>query len=114
MSATTETIGASTLAPKEVKQMGSNMLGVAWNDGHTSIYRVRNVRLACRCAHCVDEWTQEPKLSEDSVPADIRPKRIESVGRYALRFVWSDGHDTGIYPFANLRKLCECPSCKHA
>lgn len=114
MNQPTDAQSPGALSPTELKQMGSNMLGVVWSDGHHAIYRVRNLRLACRCAHCVDEWTQEPRLSEDSVPAEVRPRRIETVGRYALRFLWSDGHETGIYPFANLRKLCECPSCKKA
>ena len=28
---------------------------------------------------------------------------IEPVGNYALRIVWSDGHDTGIYSYDHLR-----------
>jgi DUF971 family protein len=33
------------------------------------------------------------------------------VGRYALGFDFSDGHNTGIYPFEVLRDLCRCPTC---
>jgi DUF971 family protein len=33
------------------------------------------------------------------------------VGRYAIRFHWSDGHSTGIYTFEQLRELCPCPIC---
>jgi DUF971 family protein len=34
------------------------------------------------------------------------------VGAYALRFVWSGGHDSGLYTFDSLRnKLCECDEC---
>ena len=102
----------SQLAPKELRQMGSKNLGIIWNDGHNSLYNVRNLRLQCRCANCIDEWTREKILKDESVPADIKPKRIESVGRYALRIDWSDGHDTGIYTFDNLRANCECPQCK--
>jgi DUF971 family protein len=29
------------------------------------------------------------------------------VGRYALQFVWSDGHSTGIYSFEYLRDVAE-------
>ena len=31
--------------------------------------------------------------------------KIQAVGRYAIQIDWSDGHDTGIYPFARLREL---------
>lgn len=99
------------LTPIELKQLGRKNLGIVWSDGHNAFYSVRELRLRCRCAHCVDEWTQEARLDPKSVPEDVHPKRIESVGRYALRVEWSDGHDTGIYPFPNLRRSCQCPAC---
>lgn len=100
------------LTPKELKQLGDKHLGIVWSDGHQSLFNVRNVRLSCRCANCVDEWTREALLNAEKVPLDVRPRRIESVGRYALKFDWSDGHDTGFYTFEHLRSLCECPLCK--
>jgi DUF971 family protein len=33
------------------------------------------------------------------------------MGRYAVQFLWSDTHDSGIYPFDLLRKLCRCSEC---
>jgi len=69
------------------------------------VYDVRALRLACACATCVDEWTGEERLDPAAVPADVRPVSIRRVGRYAIQVAWSDGHDTGIYPFARLREL---------
>ena len=102
------------LAPLQLKQLSPSMLGIRWNDGHDSIYKVRNIRLECRCANCVDEWTRAKLLKDESVPQDIKPKKIESIGRYALKIQWSDGHDTGFYTFDQLRAQCECPACKSA
>lgn len=102
----------SEFHPVELKQMGSKHLGIIWSDGHHSLLNVRNLRLACRCAHCVDEWTREVLLKEESVPEDVRPVKIESVGRYAFKIQWTDGHDTGIYTFDLIRNQCECPKCK--
>lgn len=51
------------------------------------------------------------RLREASSSPDVSPLAIEPVGRYALRFQWSDGHATGIYTFEYLRELCPCPSC---
>ena len=34
-------------------------------------------------------------------------RRIEAVGNYAIRIVFDDGHDTGIYSWAFLRDLAE-------
>jgi len=44
-------------------------------------------------------------LNDASVPDDIHFTHISIVGRYALNFHFSDGHDTGIYSFALLQKL---------
>jgi len=102
----------TTEMPVELLQLSPFQLGIVWSDGHRSEYNVRNIRLECRCAHCIDEWTREKILKPESVPMDIRPEEIESVGRYALKIDWNDGHDTGIFTFDQLRKLCECASCK--
>ena len=37
---------------------------------------------------------------------------VEPVGNYALRIVWNDGHDTGIYSYDHLRQICPCPECQ--
>ncbi|MCB0416391.1 MAG: DUF971 domain-containing protein [Bdellovibrionales bacterium] len=100
--------------PVELNKLDEKRLGIQWNDGHRSTYHVRNLRLECKCAVCVDEWTREKLLKDENVPADIRPSKIESVGRYALNFKWSDGHDAGIYTFDHLRNLCECTECRKA
>lgn len=102
----------STFTPTGLKQLGPYELGIDWNDGHASVYSVRRIRLECRCANCVDEWTRQRILKEEQVPSNIKPMKIEPVGRYALNFTWSDGHDTGIYTFEQLRSLCECGQCK--
>lgn len=80
-------------------------LAVEWRDGVVSTYTPRALRLACPCAGCVDEMTGRPLLDPARVPDDVHPRSIEYVGRYALRFDWSDGHATGIYPFDFLREL---------
>lgn len=103
-----------TFYPVELKQLSPKNLGIVWNDGHSSLYSVRKLRLECRCANCVDEWTREKIIKEDAVPQDVRPVKLEPVGRYAFRIDWTDGHNTGIYTFDVLRKLCECPQCKSA
>ena len=58
-----------------------------------------------RCASCGDEWTGDERIDADSVPEDVHPVSIESVGRYAIQIHWSDDHSTGIYPFERLREL---------
>jgi ATP-binding protein involved in chromosome partitioning len=91
--------------PQAIRQKGPRELAITWRDGHESVYAVRELRLACGCAVCVDEWSGEGRLDPGSVPEDVHPLRIEPVGRYAIQIHWSDGHDTGIYAFERLREL---------
>jgi DUF971 family protein len=96
------------IAPTE----DATQLRIRWADGHLSEFRPRYLRLQCRCAGCVNEFTGRPILQPEHVPADVYPLKIEHVGRYALRFDWSDGHRTGIYSFELLRRLCPCAQCE--
>jgi ATP-binding protein involved in chromosome partitioning len=91
--------------PTEIVQRGPRELAIRWSDGVESVLEVRELRLACGCAVCVDEWTGEGRLDPASVPDDVRPLRIHPVGRYAIQVDWSDGHGSGIYPFRRLREL---------
>lgn len=96
---------APSTTPTAIRQEGPRTLAITWTDGHRSVYDVRMLRLACACARCVDEWSGEGRLDEGSVPQDVRPLAVRPVGRYAIQIDWSDGHTTGIYPFARLREL---------
>ncbi|MDG2334678.1 MAG: DUF971 domain-containing protein [Myxococcota bacterium] len=96
---------SSRTTPVEIRQSSPTQLSIRWADGVESLYAVRELRLACACALCVDEWTGENKLDAGEIPADVRPVRINSVGRYAIGIDWTDGHETGIYAFDTLRAL---------
>ena len=98
------------LIPKDVYSEGS-ALCIRWSDGHLSKYPYRYLRYHCMCAQCVNEWTRERTVILDSIPQDIKPLKADYVGRYALQFHWSDGHDTGIYTFEHLRSICQCAEC---
>ncbi len=93
------------ITPVGIAQAGPDRLQVDWQDGRRSLYAVRTLRLACRCAHCVEEMTGRPLLRDQDIPEDVRPLRISPVGRYGVQIAWSDGHDTGIYTFEYLRSL---------
>jgi len=40
-----------------------------------------------------------------------KPVAAEQVGKYALRFVWNDNHNLGIYSWNYLREVCPCAEC---
>ena len=105
--------GVSTDRPEiaEMTQPSENEVQILWKDGHESIYTDYALRVGCRCAMCVDEISGNKRLREESISKDVRPLSIDPVGRYAIRFQWSDGHSTGIYTFEHLRELCPCQIC---
>lgn len=95
------------LAPSKFFRTPEGALGIVWNDGARGAVPLRELRLACPCALCVDEATGERLLKPEQVPQDLALLSLLSVGRYAAGFLWSDGHKTGIYPYPLLRKLTE-------
>ena len=82
-------------------------LSVLWEDGQRNDFDVRDLRLACRCALCVEEMSGRPLLDPKSVRPDVTPLTIASVGNYAITIIWNDGHSTGIYSFEHLRAFGE-------
>lgn len=93
--------------PREIMQDGDAGLKITWADGHVCNYLAPALRRACPCAQCVNEWTGQRMLKADAVSDDLVIANLALVGRYALNFVWSDRHETGIYSFRYLRELCE-------
>lgn len=71
--------------------------------------RVKNavLRKACGCALCVDEMTQKPILDPADIPGDIHAESVGTIGNYAITVDWSDGHNTGFFPYKTIRELSE-------
>jgi DUF971 family protein len=97
--------------PSEIRST-ADQLSIQWSDGHQSRYVPRELRLACRCAACIDEWTQEQLVNTHTVPGQVKPKSLDVVGNYALHIDWTDGHNTGIYTYDYLRQICACDTCR--
>lgn len=95
-------------APLSIKrQAAENRLEIVWRDARTDLHDYHNLRCECQCAGCIHEITHERLLNPDDVPRDIHIKEMSLIGNYAIKFVWSDGHDTGLYTWDLLRKLGE-------
>lgn len=98
--------------PVEIVGLNQETITIRWEDDHVSTWTARDMRLACRCAHCIEEMTGRPMLDPAKIPPDIRAQHIEMIGTYGLKFRWSDGHDTGIYRLRELRATCPCSACQ--
>ncbi len=80
-------------------------LSILWEDSHRDDFDVRDLRLACRCALCIEEMSGRKLLDPKTIRSDVSPRQIVSIGNYAIQFDWSDGHNSGIYSFNDLRAL---------
>lgn len=100
--------------PRKVS-LSESQVTIEWSDGHRSFSSNMRLREACPCAMCAGE---PPAIGVSRVipltpaaPEGVAATRFTMVGRYAVAFVWSDGHSTGIYPYDYLREMCECEEC---
>lgn len=93
--------------PREIEQESDSVLRVTWGDGRVCRYHAPAMRRLCPCAQCVNEFTGERMLKPETIDENLTIDDVEIVGRYALTFRWSDGHETGIYSFRYLREICE-------
>jgi len=110
--------------PKFIKVNTTAGTGVDidWKDGHVSHFSFQWLRDACPCATCDEERKKtnrqpgEPVRQAASIlplyKEKLRPKEVQSVGKYAICFHWNDGHETGIYSWDYLRANCQCDECK--
>ncbi len=89
------------------RRRDARTLSVLWEDGRRDDFDVRDLRLACPCAACVEEMSGRVLLDPNRVRPDVTPLTITSTGNYAIKIHWNDGHSTGIYSFERLRALGE-------
>lgn len=98
--------------PTEIQRDDNGMMRILWNDGHECRYTYEKLREACPCATCREihgskETDPFNIIDVNLIQARLTPSQISTVGHYALNIEWSDGHRTGIYPWALLRSLCD-------
>lgn len=104
------------MQPLEIKRW-ENSIHILWEDRHKSVYELGYLRRRCPCVMCKAERSRTEDggvelPSFQSKPLDLL--RSQPVGRYAIQFSFNDGHDTGIYSYEHLRKICACPECASA
>ena len=116
-------LAAEAVTPLKVRVMKSEGTGVSIDrkDGHKSSWNFAWLRWACPCATCNDEREKtgralgvpKPKPGGPLVMYEAPPRPLEAtpVGKYALRFKWNDGHESGIYSWDYLRRVCQCSLC---
>ncbi len=114
-------IEARTPTKVRVKKTEGTGMEIDWKDGHRSSWNFRWLRDACPCATCHEDREKSGRAPGEARPkqqallalyeAPPRPLEATPVGNYALRFKWNDGHESGIYSFDYLRRVCRCAVC---
>jgi DUF971 family protein len=95
------------LEPTNIQQIGDE-LAIAWNDGTELFLRLEMLRRASPCAACGGEADVLGNISRPDViytSSSFELVGWQIVGGYALQPRWDDGHNTGLYSFAYLRRL---------
>jgi DUF971 family protein len=90
--------------PLEIVGLGRGEVRFVWDEGDEDVWDARQLRLRCVCAHCRSEVTGERILDESAVPAEVTIASMELIGNYGVGIHFSDGHTTGIFRFAELKR----------
>ncbi|GGY68622.1 hypothetical protein GCM10011613_11080 [Cellvibrio zantedeschiae] len=80
-------------------------LVICWRDGQEHRFSYGELRAACRCATCRAEQVRGHLVLRD---ADLKIKKINNLGQ-GLQFVFSDGHERGVYPWQYMYELGSRP-----
>ena len=105
--------------PTQIKRLGTSGLEISWQDGTNYTLSSKTLRDNCQAAdsrmkrgddsHDKPLGGARPALAvlKHSIDEELRLDKIEAVGNYAIRILWGDGHDSGIYSYELLYELCQ-------
>lgn len=106
---------ATTPAKVRVHKTEGTGMEIDWKDGQHSAWNFSWLRWSCPCATCNEEREKTGRPLGQPKPkaggpfalfeAPPRPAEVTPVGRYAIKFKWNDGHESGIYSWDYLRRL---------
>jgi len=98
---------ASIPPPEAIDSIG-DMVAIRWKDGREDYFPMETLRALSPSA----ENMGEPDLFGNIHGGDprtefpgVRVEDHEVVGRYAIRFIFSDGHNTGLFSFPYLQRI---------
>ena len=78
-------------------------LRLIWSDDFSAEIDYDTLRGYCPCATCQGHGASKVVFHPPKRPVAV--EQIEPVGNYAISFLFSDGHSTGIYRYDYLRRI---------
>ncbi|MDK4700827.1 DUF971 domain-containing protein [Rhizobium sp. CNPSo 4062] len=92
------------MTPLELKlEPERRTLAITWEGGDTSLIPASVLRRHSRSAQAVRASLD----GREGAFENVTVAGIEPIGSYAVRLVFSDGHDRGIYPWQYLREIAD-------
>ena len=95
------------LAPTDVQIIG-DLLAIKWSDGTEDYFPMDRLRAASPSAENMGERDLTGTVHGGTAQTEFPGVTVtgwQVVGGYGLLFTFSDGHRTGIYPYAYLKSL---------
>ncbi|MBF0627223.1 MAG: DUF971 domain-containing protein [Magnetococcales bacterium] len=90
--------------PTEIRQKrAERVVEITWDTGEKFRYTMEYLRVQCPCAKCAGHTPEEAQLIDGQ--QDVTISAITPVGHYAVKIVFSDGHDSGLYSWETLFEL---------
>jgi DUF971 family protein len=99
--------------PTKLERPSDDLLRIAWSDGLTREYKVRELRNACPCATCREKRSAPPPppnvlpVIPPGAGGPISITGMRPTGNYAYNIQFSDGHNSGLYTLELLQELGE-------
>ena len=81
----------------------SKRFDIAFDDGQSFSFSFEFLRVFSPSAEVTGHTPDQAKLQVGKRDVDV--KGVEPIGRYAVRFVFDDGHDSGIYSWEYLHDI---------
>lgn len=96
-----------TPLPDNITLIGA-MVAIRWSNGEEQYLSMEKLRAASPSAENVGEPDIFGKIHGGDPRTEfpgVTVTDFEEIGRYAVRFIFSDGHQSGLYSYAYLQAL---------
>ena len=104
MASNSDPTGRGSSWPKELRvSPARDALSILFDDGARATLAAEKLRVQSPSAEVRGHGGQRPPAIIGK--EDVKIARLEPVGNYALRIVFDDGHDSGLYSWDYLREL---------
>ena len=84
---------------------GKDTLRVAFSNGSAIVLSAEKLRVESPSAEVRGHGGQKPPPVRGK--ENVKIQRLEPVGNYAVRIVFDDGHDSGLYSWDYLKRLAD-------